>query len=187
MINYFRKILTGYTTVKKNVNGKEFRYLYSGKPVFFDPLLMLREFGHRVADESVQRLKLNATSQELISNLPKTQENALPSVICIGTLNGKELKVSRFTQKDGIHPLSIYLFEMDGVLFGSFRRIYDYGTRLSDFGNKFAALNQSELDLSKEKWLWKGEQGEQLFLEKFGHSQVWHFTDLNQIPNWKNS
>ncbi|RIW12186.1 hypothetical protein D0X99_19715 [Algoriphagus lacus] len=184
MFHYFRKIFTGYTTVKKNMNGTEFRYMYSGKPVFFDPLLMLREFNNRVSEESVQHLDLKTSIDVLNVSFVQPGESDLPSVICICTKNGRELKVSRFTLKDGIHPVSIYLFEENGVSFGSFRRKYDYGSKLHEAGKKLAEVNQSELDISNEKWLWKGISKECLFLEKFGHTQIWHFIDSEQVDFW---
>jgi hypothetical protein len=181
MINYFRKILTGYTIVKKNINGVDCRFSYSGKPVFFDPVLMLKEYCNRIAEDSVQHLSLQVSSQDILSIFPNPSAEALPTVICNCVKNGQELRVSRFTSKEGAHPLSFYLFEINGMVVASFRRKYDYGSQLKEVGEKLAMANQSSLDLSKEKWLWSRGQHEKLLLEKFGHTQVWHISDFQKL------
>ncbi len=184
MFNFFRKLLTGYNTVIKNMNGSDFRFMYSGKPVFFDPLQMLTEFAHRSGDQSVQVFTLSVPSDKIDLGKFRIESGDLPSVICTFSYLGKELKVSRYTQKEGIHPESRYLFESEGISFGSFCRTYDYGSQLEVLRDKIALPNQSQVDPRSEGWLWKNEKGEMLFLEKFGHSQLWKFSEPDILSFW---
>ncbi|WP_187178024.1 hypothetical protein [Algoriphagus sp. AK58] len=185
MFNYFKKLVTGYSTVKRQLSGVECRYLYSGKPVFFDPFLMIREFMHRAEDKEVQHLPLKVPKTELVPLFSLQGEQDAPSVICTCTHRGNELKVSRFTGKDGLHPFSYYHFEMNGTSFGHFRRKYDYGAQLPELAQKLSNLNQSPLDNSRYQWFFTSTKGEQVFLEKFGHTQIWYFTDSEKLNIWR--
>lgn len=177
MINYFNKLLTGYYAAKKKINGLELRYSYTDKPIFFDPIGMLREFSPRVSDLSVQSFEIKTPFSEPLPEFEFPDENLKPSVICECTKNGMDLKVSRFSMKDDIYPLSFYTFELDGNLIGTFRRKYDYGSQIQKTGLKLASLTSTQIDVSREKWLWKSEVGAKLFVEKFGHTQIWFFSN----------
>lgn len=122
MINYFKKLLTGYKTVKRNVNGREYKYFYSGKPLYFDPFALLREFQFRTTHVSVQRWFFNSSISEPISELPFPKESDQSSVICECTNNEKEFRTTRFSLKGGIHSVSFYRFELNGNQIETFRR-----------------------------------------------------------------
>ena len=185
MIQLFNKWISGFSTVKKTLGGREYRFRYQDKPVFFDAVGMLAEFAQRINEKDVQLVDLNSSQTEIESNFINPAEKSLPKVISLFSKGKKELKVSRYVMRDGLHPLSIYCFESDGEVFGVFRRTYDYGSTLQSLGKKLAALNQSQLELSKEKWLWAAKDGPILFLEKFGHTQCWFFSDRTQLDFWK--
>jgi hypothetical protein len=174
LLNYFKKLITGYFTVYKKVNGLDFRYSYSGKPVFFDPFSMLEQYKQRSGNESIQGLRLAGARAEPFPDFVYPADGDLPSVICEGVKDGHEFKTERYTFKDGIYSVSFYRFELDGNLAGTFRRQYDYGSQLQKFAVIIASLNQSDLNPDKENWLWRGSRGEEIFLEKFGHSQLWN-------------
>ena len=179
MINYFKKILTGYHTVKKKVSGVEVTFSYSDKPIFFDPFSMIQEFKHRSSEGIVQRLNLQLPFSESLLDFAVPDHDDLPNVICRSIINGSEFKISRFSLKDGIYPISFYRFELDGTLIGTFRRKYDYGSQIQKMASELAQKNHSEISSDKESWLWENELGEKIFLEKYGHSQVWSFANSN--------
>lgn len=54
---------------------------------------------------------------------------------------------------------------------------YDYGSHIKKIGLNLASLNQISIDPENEKWLWESKSGAQIFVEKFGHSQMWFFPD----------
>lgn len=177
MINYFNKLLTGYYAAKKKINGIELRYSYFEKPIFFDPIGMLKEYHARVSNESVQRMLLTASISGHLTDFEFPDENLKPSVICECSKHGMKLKVSRFSLKEGIYPMSFYSFEIDGNLIGTFKRKYDYGSQIQKIGLNIASQTSTEIDLLKEKWLWESDLGEHLFVEKFGHTQIWFFSN----------
>lgn len=175
MINYFKKLLTGNQTAKKKVNGIDLRYTYSDKPIFFDPIGMLKEFNTRVAQDEVQQLRIISPISEILLELEFPTEEEKPSVVCECSYKGKNLKVSRYSLKDGLYPISFYRFELDDEFLGTFRRKYDYGSQIQKIGLKLAKETGMAIDLELGKWLWQNNQGEQLFVEKFGHTQIWFF------------
>lgn len=179
MINYIKKLLTGYHTVKKKVNGVDAVFAYSDKPIFFDPYGMLKEFKQRSSEPLVQQFPLNISFSEQMLNFPCPSLEDQPNVICRCSQDGREFKVSRFSLKYGIYPLSFYRFELDGTLIGTFRRKYDYGSQIQKIASELASHNNSEIDADKECWLWENQLGVKVFLEKFGHSQLWSFTNSN--------
>jgi hypothetical protein len=185
MIQLFNKWISGFSTVKKTLGGREYRFRYQDKSVFFDAVGMLGEFAQRIKERDVQEVDLVCSQSQIESNFINPADKSLPKVISLFSKGRKELKVSRYVMRDGLHPLSIYHFESDGKVFGTFRRTYDYGSTLQSLGKKLAALNQNELELSKEKWMWATKDGPILFLEKFGHTQCWFFSDRTQLDFWK--
>lgn len=175
MINYFKKLLTGYQTARKKVNGIDFRYTYSDKPIFFDPIGMLKEFKTRVANGDVQQLTVISPISEALLELDFPNEEEKPSVVCECVFKGKNLKAFRYSLKNGLYPISFYRFELDKEHLGTFRRKYDYGSQIQKIGLKISSETGQAIDLELGKWLCQYKQGEQLFVEKFGHTQIWFF------------
>lgn len=183
VIHYFKRFFSGQTYVDKRIGGVKFRYSYSDKPIFFDPLKMLEEFKLRSSEEFIQHLELKTSILEPFPDFVYPGEKDSPSVQCTCTKNGKELKTTRFSFKGGVYQVSFYRFELNGNLVGTFRRQYDYGSQIQNIGLKIASVTQSSIDLEKGKWLWGTETGARIFVEKFGHSQLWVFqnSDLFDI------
>lgn len=177
MFNYFKKLLTGYRIEKRRMDGLEFTFYYSDKPVFFNPQGMIREFKTRLVQASPQCFKLEQPIHLALKDFPSPDQSMRPNVICIGTNAGIELKVSRFSLKDGIYPMSFYRFELDGIEIGSLRRKYDYGSQIESMALGIAQLQRADLDLATGNWLWENQEGQNVYLEKFGHSQLWVFTN----------
>lgn len=175
MINLFRKLLTGYTTVNKSFNGKDYQFLYNGKPVFFDPILMLTELQLRKNGAKKLLFSKNESFDILKSKFPQKEDFLLPSVICVSTKGKKELKVSRYVYKEGNYPVSQYLFEWNGKVVGEFFRIYDYGY----LTRKYASSVDSDFvepDLEANCWKWEINEKDWIMVEKFGHTQLWYWT-----------
>jgi hypothetical protein len=175
MINLFKKLLTGYTTVTKSFNGKDYRFLYNGKPVFFDPLLMLTEL--QLRKNGAKHLPTPKTSsiQSLRSKFPQKEEQQLPAVVCVSSHGKNELKVSRYVYKEGNYPVSQYLFELNHQVIGEFFRIYDYGYLTRKYA---VGLDPDFLEPDPEAncWKWEFTEKEWIMVEKFGHTQLWWWT-----------
>lgn len=175
MINLFRKLLTGYTTVTKSFNGKDYQFLYNGKPVFFDPMLMLTELQLRKNGAKSLAFPKSDSLDKLRSKFPQKEDLLLPSVICVSTHCKKELKVSRYVYKQGNYPVSQYLFEWNGKVMGEFFRIYDYGFLTRKFAGEVDP-DFSEPDLEAGCWKWEFTDKDWIMVEKFGHTQLWYWT-----------
>ncbi len=178
MINYFRKLISGYSVGKKSFRGTEYRFRYQGNPVFFDPIQMIQEFHHRKANSDLPRFPLEINREKLIPFLPELPQEILPSVICTGIKGNSELEIARFTFKRGLQPVSLYRFQLDGIHVGDFYRIYDYGSDTQNFMLKVASLQGDSLPLSQESVFWENESGEAVFIEKFGHTQIWNWSRI---------
>ena len=131
MINLLRKFVTGYSTVTKEFNGRVYTFSFSDKAVFFDPLFMVKELNTRRDRVKLRKLNTSETFDSLLERCPIPPEGQKPAVICTIKLEGKELKVFRYVFKDGIYPVSQYIFYIDQQMLGQFFRIYDYGHVLS--------------------------------------------------------
>jgi hypothetical protein len=172
MIKLLRKLITGYTSVTKSFNGKDYRFKYSGKPVFFDPMLMLGELKQRKADAKPIFTTPFRDAETLLCQFPQKEESLLPSVICISNSGKNELKVSRYVFKEGNYPVSQYVFEQNDKVIGMFYRIYDYGF----LTRKYALTVDPDFvdeDPNANAWKWEASAPLWAMVEKFGHTQLW--------------
>jgi hypothetical protein len=172
MINLFRKILTGYTTVTKSFNGKTYRFMYSDKPVFFDPELMLTELKLRKAEARSIPSTPFQSIETLLTKFPQKEESLNPAVVCISKSGKNEMKVSRYVFKDGNYPVSQYVFERNSVVNGVFFRIYDYGFLTKKFAQSVDP-NFTEDSQTVNSWKWESHPSHWVMVEKFGHTQLW--------------
>ncbi|MFC5191121.1 hypothetical protein ACFPIK_05035 [Algoriphagus aquatilis] len=172
MINLFRKLLTGYTTVTKTFNGKDYRFIYSGKPVFFDPTLMLSELKLRKSvSKSMDTVPFDQMDT-LLKKFPQKEESLMPAVVCISGSGKNELKVSRYVFKEENYPVSQYVFEQNNLVIGVFFRIYDYGFLTRKYALSVDPNFRDE-NLSSNSWKWEGKMPLWAMVEKFGHTQLW--------------
>ncbi|TFV97397.1 hypothetical protein E4S40_01705 [Algoriphagus kandeliae] len=181
MISYLKKFFTGSKEVRKTINGWPYTYRYSDKPVFFDPIQMLKELNFRYQDSGVQRLQYRFTEDPLprFMEFPKDSDSA--SVYCKIQLHEKEFEVFRYVFKISHFPASHYRFVYGGDQIATFTRMYHQSFYHQNLGLKLATIHKDSLDLSTDKWAWEHPDGKVLFLEKFGYPQVWNFQDFTQI------
>ena len=172
MINRLRKILTGYASVTKKVNGKEYRFMYSGKPIFFDPSQMISELKRNESELISRNLASSENFESLLGRLPVRSEKEIPTVICQFKSGDKEITVSRYTLKREKYPVSQYVFEENQVLLGIFCRIYDYGALAASYIEKLE-LDFVEKNTEITSWKWKTSSESWFLVEKFGHTQLW--------------
>lgn len=172
MINLVRKFVTGYSTVSKNFNGKEYKFSFSNKAVFFDPLFMVKELNSRRDGVKLRKLNTSDTFDSLLERCPLQPEGQIPAVICTIKLEGKELKVFRYVFKDGIYPVSQYIFQINQQVIGQFFRIYDYGHLVRKYALTLDDTFKEE-DPEETAWKWEADNGPMVIVEKFGHTQIW--------------
>jgi hypothetical protein len=99
MIQLFNKWISGFSTVKKTLGGREYRFRYQDKPVFFDAVGMLGEFAQRIKERDVQEVDLVCSQSQIESNFINPADKSLPKVISLFSKGRKELKVSRYVMR----------------------------------------------------------------------------------------
>ncbi|MCS5489164.1 hypothetical protein [Algoriphagus limi] len=181
MISYLKNIFKGSKVVKKTMNGLPYTYQFEGKPVFFDPIQMLREFNFRYQDQGVQRLPYQFDQDPLPNYIEFPNESDNPSVYCKTRLNNQDFEAFRYVFKISHYPASHYRFIYGGEKMATFTRIYHQSYYHQNLGLKLATIHKDSLDLSSEKWAWEHPDGKVLFLEKFGYPQVWNFNNITQV------
>lgn len=184
MVNLFRKLFTGYNVARKQLNGRSFRFSYLSKPVFFDPISMLGEFEQRAFSSNIRNFKLLLPENELEKLLLSANIVDQPTVICEYDDAKSRLKVSRFSFRDGMYPVSLYQFEENGELLGCFCRRYDYGAKLKSLVELISGDTSLHEVGKNESWLWKNEENGYLLLEKFGHTQLWYLKNWERAQNF---
>ncbi len=182
MINRFRKLFSGYASVRKRMNGKEYKFMYSEKPVFFDPNQMISDLIRNESNLNVRDLDSSETFQTILSKFPAMVKDASPSVICEFKAGDSNYLVSRYTFRYDNYPVSYYIFEEEKEMIGAFCRIYDYGSLL----NSFAQLVEPDFveeDETVNSWKWQTADNVMFYLEKFGHTQLWCWD--GPLKKWK--
>lgn len=175
MKSYLSRLFTGYSIERREGSGQKLLFKHRGKMVFFDPVLMIQEFHYRKSD-SQQVYELQTTSGEVLGILPNLEPNHKPSVICEFEHGNRKWVVSRYSLNHENRPISHYRFEVDGNFLGALYRIYDNGNFMLNYSLKIASSQGTNISLSKEKNYWRSNSGEEVFIEKFGHTQIWVWT-----------
>jgi hypothetical protein len=136
MINKLQKFFTGYAKAYRKINGINYQFKFSGKPVFFDPNQMISELINKTNNLTTWPLGSKENFVTLLSKLPVCPTDLLPGVICSFKTDLKKISVARYSFKDGNFLVSQYVFEIDGEIKGVFSRIYDNGYQLDALFSK---------------------------------------------------
>lgn len=175
MINRLQKLLTGYVKASRRINGLNYQFKFSGKPIFFDPNQMISELINKTNSLVVRPLNSTENFDSLVSKLPGCPTDLLPGVICSFKIDDKKISVSRYSFKDGNFLVSQYVFDIDGKIKGVFSRVYDNGYQLNDFISRVED-NLDQRGEDEVMWKWKAPDSSWITIEKFGHTQlvVWN-------------
>lgn len=177
MKSYLNKLFTGYSLVKREVGGKNFQFRYKGKFTFFDPLLMIKECQYRFQNTATKTHELLVSIQKIQNLFPEITTESKPTVICEFKKGDEIWQVSRFSLKHENRKLSYYRFEVDSIFKGALYRVYDNGNFTTNYSLKIASAQNSTVSLSSENNCWTSMSGEEIFIEKFGHTQIWIWTN----------
>jgi hypothetical protein len=184
MINKLQKFFTGYAKADKKINGVNYQFKFSGKPVFFDPSQMIKELINKTTNLTIRPLSSKENFDTLVSRLPVCPTDLLPGVICSFKTDSKKISVARYSFKDVNFLVSQYVFEIDGEIKGVFSRVYDNGFQLNNF---FSKLEGDFDERGEEEFMWKWEAPDSswITIEKFGHTQlvVWN-GELQKFQNY---
>ena len=173
MKSYLNRLFTGYSIEKRESGGLRLLFKFKGKLVYFDPVLMIQECQFRKLDSNAEILELQTFEPGIFNLFPQVFPDSKPSVICEFEKENQKWTVSRYALKQANKPVSHYRFEINGQFFGALFRIYDNGNLMMDYALKIGSAHGATPSLSKEKIIWNSKSGEEIFIEKFGHTQIW--------------
>lgn len=184
ILSFFNQVLSGQRSKARIIDGFEVSYRFSGKPILFDPINMLRELRYRVEKEE-------SVAGELCVEIGQIEESGLilnekltPTIVAKLKIGNDFLKVERFVKTFETVPCSRYDFSINQLPLCTFQRMYDYGKNFAQAKEKLAPFNHPG-EMNQTNY-WKNNQNEGLFLEHFGHTQLWmiySITDLQKV--WK--
>jgi hypothetical protein len=135
MLNYFRKLVTGYQLKNIQIENVGVKIRYRGKFTFFDPVSILKEIFVKMDQETPETL---LTNDELISAW-SDRKNLIKGIVPIAeaefifddTLYEVRRYVTRYLSK----PQSIYFFRKSNEDIAIYFRVYDYGSHFEDIKN----------------------------------------------------
>ncbi|MDI1323204.1 MAG: hypothetical protein PSV36_10675 [Algoriphagus sp.] len=170
------------------IEGTEVHYKFSGKPILFDPLEMLRDLNFRILESKNSALILSKSIVEIEDDQLISREKLNSTVSAGYEFKGKKVKIIRCVRTIGSMPCSRHEFFLNGNLISVFQRQYDYGKgfactleRMESFGSLPQTKNSNSY-----YWL-DGTSRQAIFLEKFGHTQIWVINDADGLDEiWKN-
>lgn len=182
LFSFFNKVLSGQKSKARIIDGFEVSYLYSGKAVLFDPITMLRDLKYKLDSDQVQSGELCVGLGE-IEDPYLILEEQLPATVTAKLRIGDDiLEIERCVKTFETVPCSRYTFYLNQVPLCTFQRMYDYGKNFAASLERIAPYihHQSQIETN----FWKNNQNQGLFLEHFGHTQLWvlhSVSDLERI------
>ena len=189
MINYFRKVFTGYKRVEKVVDGMATTFYYMGQLVRFSPITMIKELRFKQVTEKFTKVSTKLSITEILDRIGPNSGLADAKIKVHIKENDTLLKVHRHVTKTGNFNTSYYEFYIEDELTAVFLRKYDYGRSFASTVSKIHPEIEITSVKPDEKYLFiHQEEGNQVIVEFFGHTQVWVIlkdTKLNKlIDNW---
>ncbi len=187
LINYLSNFFTGYKEKTRSIEGIKVHYKFSGKPILFDPIEMLKDLNFKILESKKSSLNLSHSIEEIKDDQLIDKEELAATVIATYESNGKKVKAIRSVKTIVNMPCSRYEFFLDGNLFSVFQRKYDYGKGFVNTLEKMEGYGSKPQTQIGNSYYWEDKSSKQaIFLEKFGHTQIWviyNTDDLNEIHN----
>ncbi|MFC5623247.1 hypothetical protein [Algoriphagus winogradskyi] len=189
MINYFRKVFTGYKRVEKVVEGMDTTFFYMGQLVRFSPITMIKELRFKQVTEKFTQVSSKLSITEILDRIGPNSGLANAKIKVHIKEDNTLLKVHRHVTKIGNFNTSYYEFYIEDELVAVFLRKYDYGRSFASTISKIHPEIVITSVKSGEKYLFNHqEEGNQVIAEFFGHTQIWVIVKgikLNKlIDNW---
>jgi len=110
-----------------SIEGIKINYKFSGKPILFDPIEMLRELNFKILESKKSALDLTHAFNQIEDNQLISKEELTPTVVACYEFNRKKVKVIRNVKTILSMTCSRYDFFLDEKLVSVFQRQYDYG------------------------------------------------------------
>ena len=177
MINLFRKILTGYSKKVTYSNNTKITYLSNSPFSLFNPINLLNEIELKLFNKgSKSEINSNFLNKP-ISNFqeifPIKNPQARSKVTAKFNLENSYYEIQRFAIKSEGHNVSKYIIRKDGKIVGYIFRIYDHGRLTSSIIQEVSKKNGNKAMSEKDEAMWISDTNEVIFIEKFGHTQIY--------------
>lgn len=182
ILSFFNQVLSGQKSKSRFIDGFEVSYRYTGKGVLFDPITMLRDLKYKLESDLITTGELWVNLGEIGDAQLILNEQLAPTVEAKLKIDKESLKVLRYVMTFESIPCSRYDFFLDQIPLCTFQRRYDYGKDFEMIKDKFAAFTSNQTSAMANYW--ENSQNEGLFLEHFGHTQIWvlhSVTGLKQV------
>lgn len=181
IFSFFNDVLAGQKSRTRNIDGFEISYRYSGKAVLFDPVTMLRDLMYKLESEQTVSGELCVGLGEIDAPHLILEESLIPTVIAKLKIDEESLEVERCVKTFETVPCSRYAFFLNQKPLCTFLRMYDYGKSFAASRERISPFVQNKNNL--ETNYWKNNQNEGLFLEHFGHTQLWVLHSVSDLEN----
>lgn len=179
LFSFFNNVLSGQKSKTRIIDGFEVSYRYRGKAVLFDPITMLRDFKYKLEGGQAKFGELCGGLGEIEDQDLILKEQLPPTVTAKFRIGDEILEVERCVKTFGTVPCSRYTFFLDQNLLCTFQRMYDYGKNFASCRDRLTPYIHNPSDL--ETNFWKNNQNEGLFLEHFGHTQLWALYSVSEV------
>lgn len=184
VFSFLNNVLSGQKSTSRIIDGFEVSYSYFGKPVLFDPITMLQDLKYKIESKQTIPGELCGNLGEIVDSSLILKDQLNPSVVARLKIDGKDLRVVRFVKTFETVPCSRYDFFLNQIPLCSFQRMYDYGKNFASSREKLIPFVGHQ-KLENETY-WKNDRNEALFLEHFGHTQLWMIHSVSDIQNvWR--
>lgn len=179
LFSFLNNVLSGQKSKARLIDGFEVSYRYSGKAVLFDPITMLRDLKYKLESDQVFTGKLSFGLDEIDEPTLIVKEQLIPSVIAKFKVNGELIEVKRCVRTFETVNCSRYEFFLNQSPLCTFQRLYDYGKGFTSAKEKLSPYVNKEDYLTTN--FWKNDKDEGLFLEHFGHTQIWQIHSISEL------
>lgn len=148
---------------------------------------MLRDLNFRILDSGNFALNLSQTIENIYDDQLISKEQLNATVIANYEFKGKKVKAVRSLKTIGNMPCSRYEFFPDENLISVFQRQYDYGKGFASTLESMESYGSKPHTQNSNSCYWvDGTSRQAIFLEKFGHTQIWVINNaacLDEIRN----
>ncbi|HSF53908.1 MAG TPA: hypothetical protein VLA71_09165 [Algoriphagus sp.] len=184
IFSFFNKVLAGQKSKARKIDGFDVSYRYSGKAVLFDPITMLRDLRYKLESDQISTGELCVGLGEIDEPNLILKERLAPTVVAKFKIEDESLEVERCVKTFETVPCSRYDFFLNQKPLCTFQRIYDYGKTFALSQERISPYVSHKNNL--ETNFWKNNQNEGLFLEHFGHTQLWVLHSVSDLENiWR--
>ena len=184
LIQKLTSVVTGQNRKTQSIEGRNVDFFYQGKFIAVNPFSLVRDINFKLQAELKETnfqyfLSPSLTFENILQNEPVIKHTLFAQV----KLECGLFKVCRSVESGSKYPISRYDMILEGDSIATMIRKYDYGNEFAEIHQKLSStLGQAGLSF-ENRVSWKSKGSEMLCLEKFGHTHLYRFLDLNRFQD----